>query len=125
MHMQENGNAKERRELFRVDFKESVLGSLLLPDSEIEKVKVLNISSMGALIESTTEITEKKEIQLRFSINGLPFNVEGSIIRKVVFPTYNHYGLKFNEDRGHNKELFRELNKYQIQQAKPHLLNEV
>lgn len=114
----------ERRELFRVEFKETVWGVLTLPESEVETVKVINISSIGALIESTTEITEKKAIKLRFSINGAPFTVEGTIIRKVVYPTHNHYGIKFNEERGHNVELFRELNKYQLHLAKPDLLNE-
>ena len=114
----------ERRELFRVEFKETVWGVLTLPESEVETVKVINISSIGALIQSTREITEKKAIKLRFSINVAPFTVEGTIIRKVVYPTHNHYGIKFTEERGHNGELFRELNKYQLHLAKPHLLNE-
>lgn len=116
--------SEDRRELFRVVFKENMFAKMSIVGREVEIVKLINISSIGALVETDTDITAKTNVQLRFSINGVPFLVEGSIIRKVVYPDFNHYGLQFKEDREQFQQLFRELNTYKIRLAKPHLLNE-
>ncbi|MFC4355245.1 PilZ domain-containing protein [Chryseomicrobium palamuruense] len=115
---------EDRRELFRVDFKENVFGKMSIAGYDVEIVKFINISSMGALIETDTDIRAKTKMELRFSINGVPFLVEGTIVRKVVFPDYNHYGIVFKEDRTQFQQLFRELNSYKIRKAKPHLVDE-
>lgn len=115
---------EDRRELFRVDFKENVFGKMSIVGYDVEIVKFINISSMGALIETDTDIRSKTKIELRFSINGVPFLVEGTIVRKVVFSDYNHYGIVFKEDRTQFQQLFRELNTYKIRKAKPHLVDE-
>lgn len=115
---------EDRRELFRVDFKENVFGKMLVAGYDVELVKFVNISSMGALIETDTDIRSKTKMELRFSVNDVPFFVEGTIVRKVVFPDFNHYGILFKEDRAQFQKLFRELNTYKIRKAKPHLLNE-
>lgn len=115
---------EDRRELFRVDFKENFFGKMAIAGYDVEMVKLINLSSMGALIETDTDIRAKTKMELRFSLNDVPFLVEGTIIRKVVYPDFHHYGVIFKEDRGQFQQLFRELNAYKIRKAKPHLVNE-
>ena len=115
---------EERRELFRVVFKETVWGTMTLIGEGGVTVKILDISSQGALVETDFDISSKSKVFLDFKINSNPFSVPGSVIRKVVYPDYFQYGILFSEDKQQFQKLFRELNTYKIRKAKPYLLED-
>lgn len=115
---------EERRELFRVTFKETIWGTLTVLGQGGATVRLIDISSQGALVETDYEMTSKSKVFLDFKINAVPFSVGGTIIRKVVYPEYVQYGIQFSEDRQQFHRLFRELNHYTIHKAKPHLLRD-
>lgn len=115
---------EERRELFRVVFNENVWGTMTLLGQGGVTVKILDISSQGALIETDLDITSKSKMFLDFKINSNPFSVSGLVIRKVVYPDFFQYGVQFSEDKTQFQKLFRELNTYKIRKAKPYLLED-
>lgn len=112
---------ENRRELFRVSFKETVWGKMTLLGQGGVTVRLLDVSSQGALVESDLDLTTKSRLYLDFKLNAVPFSVPGTVIRKVVHPEYTHYGIQFSENRDQFNHLFRELNRYAIRKAKPYL----
>lgn len=112
---------ENRRELFRVSFTETVWGKLTLLGQGGVTVRLLDISSQGALVESDLELSTKSRLFLDFKLNSVLFSVPGTVIRKVVHPEFTHYGIQFSENREQFNQLFRELNRYAIRKAKPYL----
>jgi hypothetical protein len=47
-------------------------------------VQVLDLSSLGALIQSTTRLVPNSRVELRFGKNGLARTIRGRIVRSYV-----------------------------------------
>ncbi|HSO57837.1 MAG TPA: PilZ domain-containing protein [Paenisporosarcina sp.] len=110
--------SENRREYFRVNFKETLNGEIVFTEGDTMFVCIENLSVKGMGFNSAIEIPLYARVGCRFEILDSPFLIEGSIIRKVREATEIQYGIDFEVDREISSQLFKVLNTYQIHQRK-------
>lgn len=110
--------SENRREYFRVNFERSLNGELLINGGDSMHINIDNLSVKGLGFISSIEIPLHVKVECRFEILDSPFQLEGSIIRKVRNTDEITYGIDFVVDKETSSQLFKQLNTYQIRQRK-------
>ena len=110
--------SENRREYFRVNFKESLNGEIVFTEGDTMFVYIENLSVKGMGFNSSIEIPLYARVGCRFELLDSPFLIEGSIIRKLRETNEIQYGIDFEVDREKSSQLFKALNTYQIHQRK-------
>jgi hypothetical protein len=114
--------SENRREFFRVNFERSLSGQLLVHGGESMFLSIDNLSVKGLGFSSSIEIPLLAKVECRFEILDVPFQMDGSIIRKSRKVDEIEYGIDFVVDKEKSSQLFKQLNAFQIRQRRGSLL---
>lgn len=109
---------ENRREFFRVFFKQSVDGEISIDGGDYVAIKINDISVNGLKFLSDLEIPMDKRVMCSFEILDTPFLLDGAIVRKESNGAELEYGVGFSLSQSTASQLFKQLNLYQIRQRR-------
>lgn len=112
-----------RREFFRVSFVRAISGKVATPEKHEALVDISSLSAGGLVFTAYFEFVLHEKVICYFELLDEPFQLEGTIIRKIVKEYGFEYAVQFTAGQSISSKLFQQLNTYQIRKRRS-LLND-
>jgi c-di-GMP-binding flagellar brake protein YcgR len=105
--------SKNRRQAFRIHLTNHKCTYQFPALGLIETGKIRDISATGMRLVTYEDLPDSNLVEMRifFTLDGIPFQLEGKIVRKRITPNRKYdYGIQFiHSDKKTKEQLFQQL----------------